>query len=173
MLKKVSAALVLAIFLASVWLIYAAEEEEAQAPEEAQPAKAQTTPLPQETPPKELPKEAPKEPPKPQPAHMKDLESLKNQLLARTDKLGQRLDGQINGIKLDMDRLRRDLRGEFRVLKDLPEESLGLKDEVNELKGSLRQAQGQIRLLQRDNERLRQDVEALQRELRHLKNKVD
>jgi chromosome segregation ATPase len=168
MFKKRYSVIVLVLFLASVCLIWA-EAEETEAPEKAEPAKTQTAPAAQETPSKELPKA----PPKPQPAHMKDLESLKDQLLAHTSKLSQRLDSQINGIKLDMDRFRRDVRGEFRMLKNLPTESLTLQDDVSGVKRSLREAQGQIRVLQRENERLRQDVDELQRELRHLKSKMD
>ena len=167
MLKSLLIALVLALFLAAGWLISPLGPT-AESSAEVESPEAQDKPIAQET----LSKEPVKTPPKVRPADTKDLENLEKELLGEMKKLNQRLDGQINGIKLDIDRLKRNVRRDYRNLQNLPEESLGLKDELSEVKRSLRKAQGEIRSLQRENNRLKRDVEALQRELRHLKRKI-
>ena len=167
MLKSLLIALVLALFLAAGWLISPLGPT-AESFAEAESPEPQASQIAQET----LPKEPVKTPPKVRPADTKDLENLEKELLGEMKKLSQRLDAQINGIKLDIDRVKRNVRRDYRNLQNLPEESLGLKDELSEVKRSLRKAQGEIRSLQRENNRLKRDVEALQRELRHLKRKI-
>ena len=167
MLKRLSIAFVLCLFLAAGWLLWAVEQE-AKGPSEAEPPEAKVKPVAGQT----LPQEPAKAPSKPRPAYAKDLENLKKELLAQMKKLSQRLDTGVRGLQIEIDHIKRDMREDFRVLKDLPKESLGLKDEVNEVKRSLRDAQSQIRSLQRENDQLRQDVDALQRELRYLKRKI-
>jgi len=167
MLKRFSIAFVLCLFLAAGWLL-AAMGEEAKGPAETESPEAKVKPVAGQT----LPQEPAKAPPKPRPAHAKDLENLKKELLAQMKKLSQRLDTGVRGLQIEIDHIKRDMREDFRVLKDLPKESLGLQDELSEVKRGLRDAQSQIRSLQRENSGLRRDVDALQRELRYLKRKI-
>jgi len=163
MLKGLLIVFVLSLFLAAGWLLGALGQE-AKGPSQAEPPEAKPQPVAGGTPSKE-PAKAPFEV---RPADTKDLQNLKKDLLAQIKKLSQRLDTGVSGLQFEIDHIKRDMRWDFRALKDLPRETLVFKDELSEVKRSLRDAQSQIRLLQRENRDLTRDVDALQRELRHL-----